>query len=144
MMIYRKSITLCLMAVSCVCHGREYRVDSQEEFDRISAVQMRPGDSVLLKRGVTFTGMLAPKGNGAEGQPVRVTAYGDGQRPVIQAQGQHTAGLLLKDPSYWEIEGLEITNTNGTDEDQGDLFGIYVLADGKEGVHRHVYISDCY
>ncbi len=132
------------MAVSCVCHGREYRVDSQEEFDRISAVQMRPGDSVLLRRGVTFTGMLAPKGNGAEGQPVRVAAYGDGRRPVIQAQGQHIAGLLLKDPSYWEIEGLEITNTNGTGEDQGDLFGIYALADGKEGVHRHVYVSDCY
>ena len=144
MMTYKKSVTLCVLAVSCVCHGREYRVDSQEEFNKISAVQMRPGDSVLLKRGVTFTGMLAPKGNGAEGQPVRVTAYGDGQRPVIQAQGQHTAGLLLKDPSYWEVQGLEITNTNGTDEDQGDLFGIYVLADGKEGVHRHVYINDCY
>lgn len=46
------SVTLYVLAVSCVCHGREYRVDSQAEFNRISAVQLSPGDSVLLKRGV--------------------------------------------------------------------------------------------
>ncbi|TWU37899.1 hypothetical protein Q31b_46880 [Novipirellula aureliae] len=143
-MSYIKIVTLFVLTGSCVGYGREYRVDSQEEFNRISTVQMRPGDRVLLKRGVTFTGMLTLQGDGDEGQPVRVAAYGDGHRPVIQAQGQHRAGLLLKDPSFWEIQGLEITNTNGTDEDQGELFGIYVLADGKEGVFQHVYIDDCY
>ena len=36
------------------------------------------------------------------------------------------AAVLLKEPSYWEVHDLEVTNTNGKDEDQGELFGIYV------------------
>jgi len=39
---------------------------------------------------------------------------------------------------------LEITNTDGTDKDQGELFGIYVLAKGTEGTYRHVYINGCH
>ena len=105
---------------------------------------MQPGDTILLKRGMQFNGMLAPKGNGAEGVPVRIGAFGRGQLPRINAKGKEIAGLMLKNPSYWEVYGLEITNTDGTDKDQGTLFGIYVLATEVEGTYRHVYIDGCY
>jgi hypothetical protein len=52
--------------------------------------------------------------------------------------------LLLRDPAFWEVNGLEITNTDGTDRDQGELFGIYVQASGAEGTYEHVYINGCY
>ncbi len=133
-----------LFMASTACLARDYRVDSQEMFDAASRIVMQPGDAILLKRGMQFTGMLAPKGNGAEGTPIRVDAYGRGKRPRINARGRQVAGLLLRNPSYWEVQGLEITNTDGTDRDQGDLFGIYVLADGEEGTYRHVYINACH
>ena len=133
-----------VLGLSSAGVAREYRVDSQKKFDAISQIEMIPGDAILLKRGMQFSGMLSPKGNGAEGNPVRIGTYGRGQRPKIHAKGKHQAGLMLKNKSFWEVQGLEITNTNGTDKDQGDLFGIYVLATEKEGTYRHIYIDGCY
>jgi hypothetical protein len=88
--------------------------------------------------------MFSPAGKGTREAPIRIDSHGKGGRPRINAQGKNTAGLLLRDPSFWEVNGLEITNTDGTDRDQGELFGIYVLASGAEGTYEHVYINDCY
>ncbi|BDS05691.1 hypothetical protein NT6N_07310 [Oceaniferula spumae] len=142
-------IKICLLSSSLalvpwMLEAKDYRIDSQRAFDAINEVTLEPGDAILLKRGQSFTGMLAPKGNGDENAVIRISTYGKGPRPKIHAQGKHIAGLMLKDPSYWEVSGLEITNTDGSDKDQGTLFGIYVLAQGEEKVYRHVYIGDCY
>ena len=120
-LITRYLVAVVLLFASSAI-AREYRVDSQKKFDAISQIEMIPGDAILLKRGMQFSGMLSPKGNGAEGNPVRIGTYGRGQRPKIHAKGKHQAGLMLKNKSFWEVQGLEITNTNGTDKDQGDLF----------------------
>jgi hypothetical protein len=136
-------IALCVVT-STVCFARDYQVDSQKKFDAISQIEMQPGDAILLKRGMQFSGMLAPQGTGSEEAPIRIDAFGRGARPRIHAKGENIAGLLLKNQSYWEIQGLEISNTDGSDKDQGDLFGIYVLAEGKEGTYRHIYINNCH
>ncbi|MEI6891682.1 MAG: right-handed parallel beta-helix repeat-containing protein [Pontiella sp.] len=138
------SITLLLM-LSTACFAKEYRIDSQKKFDAISQIEMQPGDSILLKRGMFFTGMLAPKGNGTEEAPIRIDAFGRGKRPRINAQGKQIAGVFLKNVSYWEVQGLEITNTDGSHKDQGELFGIYVLVEGGSNeTFRHIYINDCH
>lgn len=126
------------------CLGKEYRVDSQEQFDVLRRAAFLPGDVILFKRGGQFRGMFSPTGKGREGAPIRIETYGQGERPRIDAEGKTAAGLMLRDPAFWEVSGLEITNTNGTDDDQGELFGIYVLASGAEGTYEHVYINDCY
>ena len=134
-----------LLVMQCnLCLAKEYRVDSQMRFDALAAAAFRAGDVILFKRGVRFSGMFSPVGNGAGKAPIRIDAYGNGDRPRIDAKGKHKAGLLLRDPSYWEVSGLEITNTDGTDKDQGKLCGIYVPASGAEGTYEHVYINDCY
>ncbi|WP_187357940.1 right-handed parallel beta-helix repeat-containing protein [Pontiella desulfatans] len=133
-----------LLLVASPAVARDYHVDSQRKFEAISQIEMQPGDAILLKRGMQFSGMLAPLGNGSEEAPVRIDSYGRGKRPQIHARGKEIAGLLLKNPSFWEVQGLEITNTDGSDKDQGDLFGIYVLAEGEEGTYRNVYINDCH
>ncbi|TWU37924.1 hypothetical protein Q31b_47130 [Novipirellula aureliae] len=143
MKIYQFTSVLLLL-LPTVCLAKDYRVDSQKKFDAISNIEMQPGDTILLKRGMTFTGMLAPQGNGSQNAPVRIGAYGRGNQPVIQAQGKDRAAVMLKNPSYWEVDGLEVTNSDGSDQDQGDLFGIYVLVERIEGTYRHVYINDCY
>ena len=126
------------------CLAEEYRIDSQEQFDALSTSAFLAGDTILFKRGVEFDGMFAPSGNGTERAPIRIDVYGRGERPKINSHGKHVAGVFLQDVSYWEVNGLEITNTDGTDEDQGDLFGIYVLVNGAEGTYKHIYINDCY
>ncbi len=128
----------------CPCLAKEYRVDSQKRFDVLAKAAFRGGDVILFKRGARFSGMFAPSGSGSDKAPIRIDAYGKGDRPRIDAGGKHQAGLLLRDPSFWEVGGLEITNTNGTDKDQGTLFGIYVLAKGTEKTYKHVYINDCH
>ena len=139
------SVVLVLIVMGGgVCLAREYRIDSQKQFDALAAGKYAPGDVILFKRGVRLVGMFAPNGSGGEKAPIRIAAYGKGVRPRIDADGKHPAGLMLRDPSYWEVSGLEITNTDGTDKDQGQLFGIYVLASRSEGTYKHVYINDCY
>ena len=118
------------------CLAEEYRIDSQKRFDALAVAKFGPGDVILFKRGVRLAGMFAPSGSGADKAPIRSGASGQGARPRIDAGGKHQAGLLLRDPSYWEVSGLELTNTDGSDKDQGNLFGIYVLASRAELIGR--------
>ena len=118
--------------------------DSWQTLTKVNGITFQPGDQILFKAGSIWSGQLNPQGSGSAQAPIIMGAYGDGGRPVINAGGVNTAGLLLQNLSYWEVSGLEITNTDGTDDDQGDIFGIYVRADGAEGTYRHIYIDDCY
>jgi len=126
------------------CYAKEYHIDSQKSFEALSTATFMPGDIIFFKKGLQFNGMFSPSGSGTEQAPIRIDTYGHGSRPRINANGKNIAGLLLQDPSFWEVNGLEITNTHGTDEDQGELFGIYVLAKGTERTYKHIYINDCY
>ena len=109
------------------CYAKQYHIGSQEQFDALRTATFVPGDIVLFEKGRQFSGMFAPSGSGAEGAAIKIDTYGHGDRPRINAGGKNVAGLLLQNLAYWEVNGLEITNTDGTDKDQGNLFGIYVL-----------------
>jgi hypothetical protein len=51
--------------------------------EALAALRLQPGDVVRLKRGSTFRGRLQFQGNGAEGNPIRLTTYGEGPKPEI-------------------------------------------------------------
>jgi len=142
--LYITAAILSFTILDTASDAREFHIDSQQRFDALCRSTFQPGDVIRFKQGVRLKGMFAPRGSGIEGSPIRVTTDGDGDRPRIDAGGKHIAGLMLQDPSYWEVDGLEITNTDGSDADQGELFGIYVIASKREGTHRHIYIDDCY
>ncbi len=141
---YLATALLLILMQAVPCDAKEYRIDSQKQFDALCTASFLPGDVILFEKGRRFSGMFAPSGSGNERAVIKIDTYGQGSRPRIDAGGKHIAGLLLRNPAYWEVSGLEITNTDGTDKDQGDLFGIYVLVRGIEGVYRHVYVDDCY
>src|SRR4051812_24549776 len=44
---------------------------------------LRPGDRVFLKRGDTFYGSIRVNTSGSSGSPITISAYGDGNKPVI-------------------------------------------------------------
>ena len=138
------ALLLCFALITSISRARVYQVSNQARFEAVKNLELKAGDQVLLKKGLKFTGMLELKGAGSAEAPIIIGSYGFGNKPQIHAKGKHIAGLLLKDPSYIEVSGLEITNTDGSDKDQGELFGIYVLARGQEQTYEHVYISNCH
>ncbi|MBO0730934.1 MAG: right-handed parallel beta-helix repeat-containing protein [Acidimicrobiaceae bacterium] len=50
---------------------------------KVSAFRFQPGDTILLRRGDTYTGQLTLDDSGTASQPVTVGAYGAGSRPVV-------------------------------------------------------------
>ena len=111
------AICLCCALKSTPSHAEQYRIASQEDFDHLNTATFQPGDLILFKRGVNFIGMFSPSGKGSVKAPIRIDAYGQGEHPRIDAAGRKKAALLLRNPSFWEVSGLEITNSDGTDDD---------------------------
>ncbi len=97
-MTRRLAFVLSLLLSVASVHATEYFFDSQAgsdenagtseaaplaSLDKLAKLPLEPGDVVYLKRGSAFRGRLRFQGNGAEGQPVRITAYGEGPKPEI-------------------------------------------------------------
>ncbi len=52
---------------------------------RVYDTALEPGDAVLLRRGERWREGLVLSSSGAEGRPITIGAYGEGDRPVIDA-----------------------------------------------------------
>ncbi|MER5867985.1 right-handed parallel beta-helix repeat-containing protein [Kitasatospora sp. NPDC002040] len=91
----------------------------------VNALTLAPGDQVLLRRGSTCTGELAPVGAGSAAAPVLIGAYGAGTaRPVIDAHGAANAVLLRNFP-HVTVQDLELTAPGDNTQRRR---GVYVLA----------------
>ena len=64
---------------------------------------LRPGDSLLLKRGCMWAGSLKARWNGTADQPILIGAYGEGDRPLIENSGNRSVDIT---GSYQIIEYL--------------------------------------
>lgn len=133
-------------ALPVMCFATDYTVSTQAEFDAVKNAVLQPGDAILLERGQSFIGELAPTGTGTAADPIRIGAFGTGDRPLIDAQGLNEAGVRLEgDIAYWEVSGLEIINNDGTDDDNNYFFGVLVVLSGiDDTVYEHIYIDDNY
>lgn len=101
-----------------------------------SVAAFSPGDSILFKRGASWSGQLWPKGSGTSGAVITIDAYGSGALPLIQGGGATFSAVLLQNQEYWEIKNLEVTNYNAT---AGLRVGVYVVATDV-GVIRHIHL----
>jgi hypothetical protein len=81
-----------------------------------------PGDRVLFRLGTSCSGMLAPKGDGAPGDPIVIGTYPSewrgGGPATINGGGTVVAAVWLADMSYVTVENLQLTNA-------GDSVGIH-------------------
>ncbi len=73
-----------------------------------NAVMLGPGDRLLIKRGTTCTGLLAPQGSGSPESPIVVGAYGWGPKPRIVGTGPDV--LLISDSSNLIAQDLDVSN----------------------------------
>jgi len=83
--------------------------------EKVNALTLGPGDGVRLRRWGRWQGSLSPRGSGTPESPIRVSAYGEGARPVID--GGSGPAVLLTDQAGWIIEGLEVTNRKDCGQD---------------------------
>lgn len=130
-----------------------FYIDTQEDFDRYSNNEFPAGSQVLFAAGREFKGQFRIKGSGTEENPNIVTAYDPETRivypdwidnkPIINGLGEVEASVYLYNGQYWEINNLEVTNTDGSANDQGKLMGIYVVAQNS-GIINNVTIRNCY
>ncbi len=109
-----------------------------------------PGDSLLFIRGGKWNGNFRPKGKGSETLPIVVSSYGEGDLPIIDAQGKllegetHSSAIKLFNQEYWEFHHLHIKNYDP--DDNKWKYGILVEGRDIGTLHHfkfiHLEISD--
>ena len=117
---------------------------------KVNGTTFQAGDQILLKAGQVWSGLLWPKGSGVSGSPITLSSYGTGARPRIDGASRVTSTVKLHNQQYWDIRGLEITNTAPATGTPGanlkDLRGIHIDGDnGQTLSHLHVdgvYVHD--
>ena len=93
-----------------------------------------PGDRIALKRGTLCRGSFAPQGSGTADRPIRLTAYGAGERPAIVAPSTARQAFLLFNQQYWQVDSLDISG--------GNTYGVFVT--GDKGTLHHLYLENLF
>ncbi len=101
---------------------------------KVSSVEFKPGDVILLKRGDVWAESLLPKGSGSSTNWITLSAYGSGNRPKIAPQGNPLWGIYLENCAGWKITGLEVSNAQA---------GIRLLISAP-GNYDGFWVEDCY
>lgn len=79
---------------------------------KVNSTVFQPGDVILFKRGNTFPGArLTVSSSGAEGNPIRIGAYDDGAKPVIDATSTQANCVRAVSRQHIIIEDLELKNS---------------------------------
>jgi len=116
--------------------------------NKLNLANLKPGNSVNFKCGDRFDGHFVPNGSGTAEQPITITSYGTGDKPIISGEVGATAGgdyqeaILVENQDNIIFDGLEINNertTNRDGVDETDAFGIYIYNSGTEVMRNFVF-----
>jgi len=75
----------------------------------VNAHIFQPGDRILFHAGQSWTGELEPHGNGTREDPILISRYGDGAKPLFTGDGGD-ATLALRSVSGWTVQDIAVTN----------------------------------
>lgn len=74
------------------------------------------GDRILLARGGSWAGQLAPGGQGTTAAPITISSYGAGAAPRLDGANLPGGAVVsLQNQSHWVIENLDIVSDSGLD-----------------------------
>lgn len=99
------------------------------------------GTDILLKAGTRMEGCFVLEAAGEEGQPVRITAYGEGEKPILDGVGAQCA-LNVHNSRYVEVSHLEFHNTAAEPDYCSGLVVSTGGADHPGGVMPHTVLRD--
>jgi len=77
---------------------------------RVNSAALLAGQVVAFKRGATFPGQLIVRRAGNAGSPIVFTAYGTGERPILDAGGAPDVVQVTYRASHVTIDGLLLRN----------------------------------
>jgi hypothetical protein len=121
----RTLLAALLLAPLAALHAATYHADSAagndandgstpekawRTLEKINATTFRPGDTLLLKSGATWSGRLHPMGSGNGVNRIVLDRYGEGPKPIINGGGVAGGAVMLEDQQYWRIRNLDISN----------------------------------
>ena len=148
--------TVPVNAKESAATGTTYYVDSKDGKDsnagtaenkafqtlkKVNELNLEPGDTVLLKKGSVFEDQalkFTKEDSGTAEAPVKISTYGEGEKPKINTNGHGqwelnygnpldnqnhkwkgtvSSSILIEDTEYLEIEGLELTNDRESSTD---------------------------
>jgi hypothetical protein len=110
-----------------------------QSLEKVNSTLFGPGARILLERGSTWYGQLAPQGEGSKDAPILLDAYGEGPLPLIHGNGMTGEAVVrLVNQSFWEISNIELTNPANS---QGDRRGVEILA-ANYGILRHIHLKN--
>lgn len=108
---------------------------------KLSTIDIRPGDSILLKANSVFTEKLYLSCNGTEKQPIVLGKYGGEGRPHIAGDGADSSAVHIYNSDYLTIRDLEISNQ--PQKPIPGINGLHVQLRGY-GVARNITVDNIY
>lgn len=121
-----------------------------KSLSKVSNSSFKPGDQIKFKKGQRFDGHLVINSSGNEGNPIFITSYGTGEKPIITGEvgsaggGDYQEAILVENHDNITFEGLEIHNertTSRTGVDDSDAYGIYIFNSGT-GIMKNFIFRD--
>ncbi len=82
--------------------------------DRASQQTYSAGDRILFKAGGIYFGNFKAKGSGTKENPIIISSYGEGDKPLLNSTESTAPIIEIFDESGWHISNLEITTPTGT------------------------------
>ena len=73
---------------------------------QVSKQVFQPGEKLLFKCGTSFRGQLAPTGSGTEENPIIIDSYGEGDKPLIEGNGEFDAAVKLYNVAFSAFIGF--------------------------------------
>jgi hypothetical protein len=107
-----------------------------QTLEKISSVTLNMGDTVYFKSGDRFEGHFVVNGSGSAAEPIVITSFGSGNKPVITGEvgeaggGDYQEAILVENNDNIIFDGLEIQNERKVTRvgvDSSDAYGIHII-----------------
>ncbi|MEV0994202.1 NosD domain-containing protein [Nonomuraea sp. NPDC050202] len=96
-----------------------------KSLEKVTAAELKPGDTVAVKRGGSFTGPFTLEASGTAARPITIKAYGSGA--LAKISGSDDDCVVVKG-NHWAISGLHASNCRWAgfqlDGDNNELSGV--------------------
>lgn len=109
-----------------------------QSLDRAKLLCFKAGDSLLLRCGTTYCGVLEISGHGRVDSRIVIGAYGKGEALCIAAPDSSLYAVLIKNSDYLTIRDLNVMNKGM--QRLASRSGIKVLCE-EYGVSRHIVLD---
>lgn len=117
-----------------------------KSLSKIKGLQLRPGDSILLKSGAIFAEQLYISARGDSARPIVVGKYGGKAKPHIKAQGIYTQAVHVFNSEHIVVRDLEISNKGKKPIDgiSGILVELFNYGTAKNITIDNLFVHDVY